>query len=367
MGILQITTDTAGQINVNPRRVKIITTADFATVTSTGYLNDAALQGYTIFPTDVIDMDYSFNPVTNTGTYSEFIPSIVNGVITLSQPVNTADKSQLYFASTSGTNTYTATVPNFPTTLTPGLMVFVLINSTNTVTNPTLNINGLGAFPIQYPSLLTSAVGDYVNGLYYLMIFTPNAWTAYDPLSLTTLPNSIYNNKYHLVTDTGTANSYNGSLNLPSVFALMTGGEVLLIPANNNTGASSFTINGGSPQNIVLSNGTPLVGGEILASVIAVMVYSSTNQNWQLLNPATAQSKNNILANTVSWAGGATSNAFTITGLTTSSIVIPAIQAQTTGTSYIVSYTVTANTLTVTFSSNPGAMVLQYVAFKAPQ
>lgn len=75
----------------------------------------------------------------------------------------------------------------------------------------------------------------------------------------------------------------------------------------------------------------------------------------------------NILANSSAWAGGGTSHGFTITGLTTSSIVIPAIQAQTTGTVYIESYTVTANTLTVTFSADPGAMVLQYVAFIAPQ
>ncbi len=75
----------------------------------------------------------------------------------------------------------------------------------------------------------------------------------------------------------------------------------------------------------------------------------------------------NIKANAVAWGGGGTSNAFTIAGLTTSSIVIPAIQAQATGTVYIESYTVTANTLTVTFSADPGAMVLQYVAFIAAQ
>jgi hypothetical protein len=75
----------------------------------------------------------------------------------------------------------------------------------------------------------------------------------------------------------------------------------------------------------------------------------------------------NITANTISWGGGSTSHAFTIAGLTTSSIVIPAIQAQATGTVYIESYTVTANTLTVTFSADPGAMVLQYAAFIAAQ
>lgn len=84
MGIVQINTDTAGQINVNPRRVKIITTDTLATVITAGYLNPTSLQGYTILPTDVIDMIYLYVPATNSGTYDVFIPAISNGVITLS-------------------------------------------------------------------------------------------------------------------------------------------------------------------------------------------------------------------------------------------------------------------------------------------
>lgn len=79
------------------------------------------------------------------------------------------------------------------------------------------------------------------------------------------------------------------------------------------------------------------------------------------------QTKAGVKAAAAAWAGGSTSHAFTITGLTTASIVIPAIQAQATGTVTIASYTVTANTLTVTFSADPGAMVLQYIAYIAPQ
>lgn len=82
---------------------------------------------------------------------------------------------------------------------------------------------------------------------------------------------------------------------------------------------------------------------------------------------ANVQLNTNIKANAVSWAGGSASHGFTITGITSSSIVIPSIQAQATGTVYIESYTVGTNTLTVTFSADPGAMVLQYVAFIAAQ
>lgn len=88
MGILQITTDTTGQIGVNPRRVKIITTSDLTAVTTAGYLNPATLEGYTIYNTDIIDMWYGATgsvggAITTPGTYAQFTTSISNGVITL--------------------------------------------------------------------------------------------------------------------------------------------------------------------------------------------------------------------------------------------------------------------------------------------
>lgn len=91
MGIVQITTDTAGQVNVNPRRVKIITTDNLATVTTAGYLNSSNLEGYTIFPTDIIDMYYSYVSSGSVGTYSVFTASISNGVITLVSWANPGD------------------------------------------------------------------------------------------------------------------------------------------------------------------------------------------------------------------------------------------------------------------------------------
>lgn len=92
MAILHMTTDVAGQIQVNPRRVKIISTDNLATVITAGYLNNQNLFGNTIYPTDVIDMYYNWNVQTNTGTYQVFTVSmaLTNGVmnITLVPAVN---------------------------------------------------------------------------------------------------------------------------------------------------------------------------------------------------------------------------------------------------------------------------------------
>ena len=92
MGILFINTDVAGQINFpGVRRVKVITTDNFSTVTTAGYLNPDTLQGYYINNTDIIDMWYGAtggaNFIQNAGSYAEFTPSIVNGVITLVETV----------------------------------------------------------------------------------------------------------------------------------------------------------------------------------------------------------------------------------------------------------------------------------------
>ncbi len=83
MGAITIVTDVAGQVAQHPRRVKLISTDNFATVTAANYLNSGTLEGYAIYPTDVIDLIYSYNPTTQSGTYTVCTVSISNGVITL--------------------------------------------------------------------------------------------------------------------------------------------------------------------------------------------------------------------------------------------------------------------------------------------
>lgn len=97
MAIVSITTSLAGQTGgliggVVPRQVSIVTTDNLATVTTAGYLTEANLQGYTIFNTDIINMWYGatlgFGTIASPGTFSQFTPSINNGIITLVALVN---------------------------------------------------------------------------------------------------------------------------------------------------------------------------------------------------------------------------------------------------------------------------------------
>lgn len=80
----RIVTDVTGQIDFNPRRVKLIVSDNLATVTTAGYLNVANLEGFAIYPTDIIDLIYSYNTTLRSGTYAVCTVAISNGVITLS-------------------------------------------------------------------------------------------------------------------------------------------------------------------------------------------------------------------------------------------------------------------------------------------
>lgn len=159
MGIQSIFTDTAGQVGVNPRRVKVITTDNLATVSAAGYLNSEVLSTYSISPTDIFDIIYSYVIATNSGTYGEFLPSFSAGIVTLTQAsssgvtlptianhlavftntagllgedVATAINGGNIQAGLSGT---AGTVASFPATASKGSLVLAAVaNTGNTVT-----------------------------------------------------------------------------------------------------------------------------------------------------------------------------------------------------------------------------------------
>lgn len=97
MGILQLPTPIPVTNGIYPQRKAMISTDNLATVTTPGYLKAQNLQTFPISAQDVIEMFYSFNPQTGTGTYGIFTVSISNsGVISLHawQPSETASLTQ---------------------------------------------------------------------------------------------------------------------------------------------------------------------------------------------------------------------------------------------------------------------------------
>ncbi len=84
MKLTQITTNFAGQLNVNPRLVRIVVGDTLATVEALNYLKPLVLQGYSFLPTDFFFVSYS-------GGFGIFTPTINASGITLNPYISTGN------------------------------------------------------------------------------------------------------------------------------------------------------------------------------------------------------------------------------------------------------------------------------------
>ena len=94
MAILNITTDFAGQIGVEPRIVRIKTNNTIAQVLAPNFLQAAVQSGFTFFPSDIVALTYG----TNLSDF--FTLSISDSVITLQLLVS--DLNQTHITTWSG-------------------------------------------------------------------------------------------------------------------------------------------------------------------------------------------------------------------------------------------------------------------------
>jgi hypothetical protein len=84
--IYQLPMQVPGLVGVFPNQKFAVFGDNLATVTTAGYLNQVNLESNPIAPTDILQVLYSFNQQTQSGTYATFTVSISNsGVITLAE------------------------------------------------------------------------------------------------------------------------------------------------------------------------------------------------------------------------------------------------------------------------------------------
>lgn len=84
MGIRQITTGFAGEVGVNPRIVRIVTTDTYAEIIAPNYLNNAAVrEGFNFLPSDMILIHYG----NLTGMFVPIITGAGTGTIITLQPL----------------------------------------------------------------------------------------------------------------------------------------------------------------------------------------------------------------------------------------------------------------------------------------
>lgn len=77
------------------------------------------------------------------------------------------------------------------------------------------------------------------------------------------------------LTDGGSANAYTASPT-PALAAYAAGMAFTFIPANTNTGASTFNLNSLGVKDIVNMDGSPLLANQIISGVPAMLIYDGT-------------------------------------------------------------------------------------------
>lgn len=314
MGILTINTNSTGQIDVNPRRVTIMTTDSLATVTTAGYLNPISLQGYNIYPTDVIEMLYAYNTSTKASTLGFFQPTITAGVITLDVWENAGGAVQLPVVDGD----------------------FAIFNGT------TGQIKDGGYSPSDATKTKVAMAYGAVT-LNHISVFADTAGTVTERTAATAINSGdlqagLSGTAGALVSFPLTASK--GSLKLS---ATANSGDTVTNITNAAMGqATTLTIPdpGGATAKVNLTPGTLVSGNLIKASGTAGLL---ADMGYRI-----------IAGTTASFAGGSSSNAFTVTGLATACVGSAVIRTSTNAVA-IAKAVPSTNTLTITFTADPGA------------
>ncbi len=327
MGILSVYTDVTGQINENPRRVKLITTDNLATITTAGYLHNVNLQGYTIYDTDIIDCWYGWVSATNPGTYAIFTVTISNGVITMVEWANPGDvllpvvsNDFANFNGTTGQIKDAGYSPSDPAktkvvmanAVTVANHIMVSTDTAGTVGNKTgtaINDGSLQAGRstiagslISYPSAATSGslsvtsianAGDYANVISNASTGQATTWSLPDPGAATA--NILISTSSSPQTMTGGLTISTGDLNvsqgnviagssghagtLSSFPATAANGELQIIAVNNASNFKSIISNSAVGQETTYTLPDPTVaGGNVAVSAAGALVSGNVVQ-----------------------------------------------------------------------------------------
>lgn len=343
MAIIQILTETPGQINTpNIRRVRIISTDNLATVTTAGYLNQASLQGNTIYNTDEIVMWYgavaTASGITSPGTFETFTASITNGIITLVVDVSggnvllpVVNNDFAVFNGTSGQIKDGGYLPSDATKTR-----VVMVGSATTI--------GLMAKFVDITGTIDDTAGAVSN------LGNISAGASGTAGTFISFPTTAANGSF-IWAAVGNAGNFNATLSPVSTLGQAT---VYTLPDAGNALA----------RTLVGATATPFVSGNfpVASGTGGLMVDSG-------LAAANIQNKTNIIAGRTADIGGAGAgpHSIVVAGLTAASIVTATIQASSNIVA-VAKATATATGFDVLFDGDPGAAVtVNYVAFIAAQ
>jgi len=203
---------------------------------------------------------------------------------------------------------FTVTLTPAPAAYTDGMPIFMNTGAhTNLTTTPTLNVNGLGAKTIVFAHGALAA-GDMAANTTYLLIYNANSsqFEVLNPTVSLADTFAVQTNAYNVAVDAGVANAYVVTLN-PTPPSIVNALTVYMLVAHTNTTASTITVNG-TTKNIVTSANTALTGGELVVGQMAMLVYSSTYDHFELINSAVAANTPQNSGYTTTVTSGGTTN-----------------------------------------------------------
>lgn len=345
MSLLTLERIQIGQVAIKPGTVKMVSTDSLSTITTAGYLNGIGNQipQVQLSPSDIIECLYSYNVSTDSGTFTFLRVSITNGVITLS--VTSGDDAltsgHIFVGNASNVATDVAMSGDISITNTgvTAIVAGVIVNA---------DINAAAAIAFSKLAALPSAQ--------ILVGSAGNVATAVAVTGDIAITNGG-------VTSIAAGAIVDADINAAAAIAFsklaaLTSGNILVGSAGNV--ATSVAMSG---------DATIIASGAVTIANDAITTVKILDANVTLAKLAAGITPSHIIvfANQVTTVGGAAAEAFTVTGAVgaTDRAFVQVVDDGTAGVT-VLQAVVTDNTLTVTFSANPGAdTIINYQLIRA--
>ena len=319
--IYQLPIQQPAMVGVFPNQKFAVFGDNLATITTAGYLNSVNLESNPIASTDILQVLYSFNNVTNIGTYGVFTVSISNsGVITLVAAVSPGDvllpvvanhiaqfngtTGQIYDGSApavhggniqAGLSGTAGTLASFPATTAKGSLIVAGVANTGN-TNTTISNAAMGQASV-------------------ISIPDPAAATA----NFAVAPAALVNNNLvkasgtaGLVADAGIAAANVMLLN--AVNTMSGSGQIILVKANGTEAGNAVTASGNA--GVITTSALTTAGGATYAITWTNTLITATSVVGLTIQGGTNSATNNITLKCVVGAGSATLTIYNNTAAT---------------------------------------------------
>jgi hypothetical protein len=321
--IYQLPIQQPAMVGVFPNQKFAVFGDNLATVTTAGYLNQVNLESNPIASTDILQVLYSFNNVTNVGTYGVFTVSISNsGVITLVAAVSPGDvllpvvanhiaqfngtTGQIYDGSApavhggniqAGLSGTAGTLASFPATAARGSLIVAGVANTGN-TNTTLSNVAMGQASVVSIPDPANALGRFMVGATATPFVSGNF--------------PIASGTGGLFIDSGAAPGSFANLTAANTFS--GAGQIILAKANGTEAANAVTASGNA--GVITTSSLTTAGGATYAITWTNTKITATSVIGLTIQGGSNNATNNITFTCVPGSGTATLTIFNNTAAT---------------------------------------------------